>query len=449
MGNRTRPLIALVGRPNVGKSRLFNRMTSSRDAIVVDRPGVTRDRHYGDGEWYNKVYNVVDTGGFEPDSEDVLLKQMREQAQLAIDEADIVFFMMDGRAGLTPVDMEIAQLLRMTDKPLYPIVNKIDGPKHEPLIAEFWETGFEKIFGLSAEHGFLMDDLMDDVMDFLPTRKQVDEDEEGEDGPMKIAVVGKPNAGKSTLVNKFLGTERLLTSDIPGTTRDAIDSLVTINKEEYLFIDTAGVRRRKSISMLEEKYSVVQAFKAIDRAEVTLYILDATIGLTEQDKRLIRLCKDKGKPHILLVNKWDLLDKNSGTAGEWVKELRDELDYAAYAPIIFISALTGQRVHKILDVARQVHTEWHRRISTPQLNRWLEVTTQRNSPPIYKKRRPKLFYATQVAIKPPTMMISVNDPMAIATSYRRFLANRLREDFGFGGTPLKMFFRKRGRRDNP
>jgi GTPase len=450
MANKNRPLIALVGRPNVGKSRFFNRLTSSRKAIVVDLPGVTRDRHYGDGAWYDKVYNVVDTGGFEPDSEDVLLKQMRQQAQLAIDEADIVFFMMDGRAGLTSSDREIAQMLRMTSKPLFAIVNKIDGPRHDLLVAEFYEIGMDAIYGISAEHGYQMDDLMDVVAELLPTEAEVDAVEEGVEQPLPIAVVGKPNAGKSTLINQFLGRDRLLTSAVPGTTRDAIDSLITIDEKEYLFIDTAGVRRRKSINALEEKYSVVQAFKAIDRAQVTLYLVDAKEGLTEQDQRLIRLCKDKGKPHVLLLNKWDLVEKkNSGTAGEYVKELRDELDFAAYAPIMFISALSGQRVHKILDEARRIHEEWQRRIPTSRLNKWLEFTTTRTSPPIYKKKRPKLFYMTQVAVRPPTFMVSVADPAAIATTYQRFLLNRLREDFSFGGTPIKMFFRKKGKDKDP
>ena len=446
MAKRSRPLIALVGRPNVGKSRLFNRLTSSHKAIVVDMPGVTRDRHYGEGEWDGKVYNVVDTGGFDPDSDDVLLRQMREQAQLAIDEADIVFFLMDGRAGLTSADLEIAQMLRVSSKPLYPIVNKIDGARHDVLVAEFYATGFERLFGLSAEHGYQMDDLMDDVIDFLPTRKQVEHIPEGESPPLGIAVVGKPNAGKSTLINQLLGKERLLTSAVPGTTRDAIDSLITVDGLEYLLIDTAGVRRRKSISALEEKYSVVQAFKAIDRADVTLYMLDVEEGLTEQDQRLIRLCKDKGKPHILLVNKWDLVEKDASTAGSWVKNLREQLDYAAYAPIVFISALSGQRVHRILTAARKVYGEWGQRVSTADLNRWLVATTQHTSPPIYKKKRPKLFYATQVAVRPPTIMVSVADPDAIATTYQRFLLNRLREDFSFGGTPIKMFFRPRGKK---
>ena len=437
------PLIALVGRPNVGKSRLFNRLTSSRAAIVVDKPGVTRDRHYGDGEWYDRVFNVVDTGGFEPESADVLLRQMRLQAQLAIEEADIVFFLMDGRAGLTSADREIAQLLRVSDKPVFPVVNKIDGPRHEALVAEFWELGFEQLFGLSAEHGFLYEDLMDEVMELLPTRAEVEGDEEDGSGPLRVAVIGKPNAGKSTLVNRFLKTERLLTSNIPGTTRDAIDTLVTFDDEEYLFIDTAGVRRRKSISLLEEKFSVVQAFKAIDRAEVVLYLIDAEHGCTEQDKRLIRMCKDKGRPYVLLINKWDLIEKDSGTAGEWVKSLRDDLDYAAYGPVMFISALTGQRVHKILATVREVYGEWNRRVGTSELNRWLEFTTSRNSPPIYKRRPVRLYFASQVSTRPPTFMVAANYPEAVAESYRRFLINRFREDFAFGGTPIKMFFRKR------
>lgn len=443
-----RPLIAIVGRPNVGKSRLFNRLTRSRAAIVEDLPGVTRDRHYGDGEWYGKAFSVVDTGGFDPDSEDVLLQQMREQAQLALEEADLIFFVMDGRSGLTPVDEEIARMMRVTDKLMFPIVNKIDGPRHDDAVAEFYSLGFERLYGLSAEHGYCFDELMDDASAFLPALEKVRNRDQDEGGPMKLAVVGRPNAGKSTLINRLLGYDRLLTSDIPGTTRDAIDTVHTHNGKDYLFIDTAGIRRRRSISALMEKYSVVQAFKAIDRADVVLFMIEAREGLAEQDKRLIRLTADKGRPHVLLVNKWDAVEnKDSSTAGQWYKDLQEDLDFVNYAPVMFISALTGQRTHKVFEIAEQVHEQWSRRIQTSPLNTWLEETTKRHSPPIYRRKPVKFFFASQVATRPPTFLINVNYPEAVAPSYKRYLINRLREEFKLDGTPLKVFFRGRKQKE--
>lgn len=438
-----RPLIAIVGRPNVGKSRLFNRLIGRHQAIVEDFPGVTRDRQYGEGEWYGKAFAVVDTGGFEPESEDVLLSQMREQAQLALEEADIIFFVMDAREGLTPTDEEIARMLRNTEKPLFPIANKIDGARHDDLIAEFYALGFERVYPTSAEHGYQMDDLLDEVALLLPPEEDVGSSRfTDEDRPLHLAVIGKPNAGKSTLINKMLGQERLLTSDVPGTTRDAIDSLLERNGERYLLIDTAGVRRRKSISELMEKYSVVKAFKAIDRADVVLYMVNAEEGLTEQDKRLIRMTVEKGKPHVLLVNKWDALEKDNSTAGAWAKALQDELRLFDYAPILFISALTGQRVHRILETAQECAQEWTRRIGTGPLNRWFRAFVDGNPPPVHHGRRLKLYYASQVAIRPPTFMFTTNHPEAIHQGYERFLLNQLRKDFEFKGTPLKLFFRK-------
>lgn len=439
----SRPLIAIVGRPNVGKSRLFNRLTGRRHAIVENTPGVTRDRHYGDGSWDGKVYSIVDTGGFDPDSEDVLLKQMREQAQLALDEADLILFVMDSRTGLLPTDIEIARMLRVSDKLVFPVVNKVDGPRHDDLVSDFYQLGFEVLYPVSAEHGHQIDELMEAVCEYLPTRKQVEESNDADD-LLKIAVVGKPNVGKSSLINKILRAERLLTSDIPGTTRDSIDTRATINGRQYLFIDTAGIRRKRSISLLVEKFSVVKAFKSIDRADVVLYMIDATEGLSEQDKRLIGIASDKGKPHIILVNKWDLVDKDQGTAGEWVKELRSELNYLAYGPVLFISALTGQRVHKIFDTVDGVVANWSTRISTGPLNRWFLTLVSRQPPPTQKGKRPKFFYASQVAIRPPTFLVSVNRPDAIKTAYKRFILNRLRADFEFSATPLKIFYRPRG-----
>ncbi|MEL6179875.1 MAG: ribosome biogenesis GTPase Der [Myxococcota bacterium] len=438
-----RPLIAIVGRPNVGKSRLFNRLTSSRDAIVEDTPGVTRDRQYGEGTWYGKAFAIVDTGGFEPDSEDILLAQMREQAQLALEEAELVFFVMDGRAGLNPIDQEIARLLRVSDKLVFPIINKIDGPRHESEVPEFYSLGFERLYPISAEHGYLVDELMDDILDFLPSVDKVGPSQD-DDAVLKVAVVGKPNAGKSSLINRVLGEDRLLTSNIPGTTRDAIDTLVRHHNKEYLFIDTAGIRRKRSIALLLEKFAVVKAFKAIDRADVVLFVIDATQGLTDQDRRLINIARDKGRPFVLLVNKWDLIDKTTETAGAWVKRARELLRSETEIPVIFISALTGQRIHRIFPMMQELYDQWSRRIATGPLNRWFEQLTRRYTPPVHKGRKLKVYFMSQVAIRPPTFMVSVNYPEAVPVSYKRFLLNRLAEEFNFEGTPLKLFFRKHG-----
>ncbi|MFT6399351.1 MAG: GTP-binding protein [Bradymonadia bacterium] len=438
------PLVAIVGRPNVGKSRLFNRLTGTRFAIVEDMPGVTRDRQYGEAVWFKRRFQVVDTGGFEPESIDELLVQMREQAHLAIDEADIIIFMVDGQSGLLPADREIAAMLRRTKKPIFTVVNKVDGDRHDMNVPEFYELGVSgEIHGISAEHGRGISDFMDDLLELVPIEKA---EAEPDDELIRVAVIGKPNAGKSSLVNRLLGEERLLTSEVPGTTRDAINTYVEAGGKKYLFIDTAGVRRKRSISQRVEKYSVVHSFKAVDRADVVVYMLDATQGVTTQDQRLAGLALDKGRAMVLLLNKWDLVDKDHKTADAHIAALRDQLKFQPDAPVVTLSALTGQRAHKVLPMVDKVHAEYIRRVPTGELNRVIAEAVARNPPAVRSNSRLKIFYASQVATRPPTFMFVVNDTALIHFSYQRYLVNSLRAKYGFAGVPIKVFFR--GRKNN-
>lgn len=439
------PLIALVGRPNVGKSRLFNRMTRTRFAIVEDEPGVTRDRQYGTGQWEGRSFQVVDTGGFDPESEEPVLVEMRRQATLAMQEADIIFFLLDARAGILPADREIAHVLRMSDKIVVPIANKIDGESQAANANEFYELGFDDIFPLSAEHGLGYHELLDHVVEFMPKTLERDD----EDPTIRVAVVGKPNAGKSTLINKLLGEERLLTSDQPGTTRDAVNTRLRRDGREFLFIDTAGIRRKRSIEKYVEKVSVVQAFKALDRADVAIMVIDATKGVTTQDQRICGLAHDKGCALILILNKWDLIKKDHKTAKEHAEAMRDQLKFASYAPIITISAMTGQRVHRLFDLIEHVFESYNQRIGTSGVNNFLAAAVQRQSPPQKGGRSLKLYYGSQVAIRPPTFMFVINRPEMMHFSYERYLINSLRAEFGFEGTPVKIFFRARGSKSDP
>lgn len=432
------PLIAIVGRPNVGKSRLFNRMTRTRFAIVADEEGITRDRQYGEGHWDERGFQVVDTGGFDPDSTDNILQQMRAQVQIALDEADLVFFVVDARAGVTPADREIWRILRQINLPVYVLGNKVDNEEQELLTNEFYELGLDTIYPISAEHGSGYEALMDDVRTHLPPhveRHDLDR--------IHVAVVGRPNAGKSTFINQLLGEDRLLTSDQPGTTRDAVNTLLQVAGQDYLFIDTAGIRRKRSIHELVEKYSVVQAFKALDRADVAIIMLDATKEFSAQDQRIAGLAHQKGCGIIFVLNKWDLVKKDHKTAQVYLESVRDFFRFAQYAPVVTISAATGQRVHRILPMINAVHEQYTRRISTSAVNDFLERALRRRSPPQRSTRKMKFYYATQVAARPPTFMFSVNNPELMHFSYERFLINQLREQFGFQGVPLKVFYRGR------
>lgn len=436
-------LIAIVGRPNVGKSRLFNRLSKTGDAIVHDSEGVTRDRQYADGEWYNKRYTVIDTGGFVPEAQAGMLSQMRNQAQLAMDEADLIIFMVDSRVGVLPADREITGMLRQTTKPVLCAVNKIDSPQQpEQYLGEFYRLGLE-LYPISAEHGHGISALMDDIRGYIPN----DDDGAADPPYARVAVVGKPNAGKSSLVNDLLGEDRLLTDDVAGTTRDAIDTHITRDDHEYLVIDTAGLRRKAKISEQLEEYAVVQAIRSIDRSDVVLFVVDAIEGITWQDKKIADVIHNRGRACVIVVNKWDLVDKDLSTAGEYVRAIEYEMPFMAFAPIVFVSALTGQRVHKIFDFVDRVYDQFNMRISTSETNKFLEQALGEHSPPMHKKRPVKFYYASQVAIRPPTFLFSVNRADGVKPSYRRYLVNKLREIYGFEGTPIKTVLRGRDQKD--
>ncbi len=436
-----KPLVAIVGRPNVGKSTLFNRLVGERRAIVLDTPGVTRDRNYGDADWLGRYFTVIDTGGFEPDAQATIPAQMREQALLAVEEADVVVFLCDARDGLLPADHEVAEILRrrVPEKVVY-AVNKVDGPKQESLAAEFYELGVETIHPVSAEHTRGLGDLLDAVLEKLPPPLP-GEDEEDE-RVTRIALVGRPNVGKSTLSNKLLGEERMIVSDVPGTTRDAIDARLVQGDSEYLLIDTAGLRRKRGISRgTSEAYSVVRTLRALDRCHVAVVLLDATEGVTDQDARIIGIAAEKGRAIILAINKWDAVEKDSKTAKRFADEMELKLPFVSWAPKLFISGLTGQRVHKLLGLIDEVREAHRFRVGTGQLNRWLEEVTHRHQPPVSRGRRLRFYYATQARVAPPTIVLSCNDPKAVHFSYQRYLQNQLRETFPLAGTPIRLSFK--------
>ena len=436
-----KPVIAIIGRPNVGKSTLFNRLAGRSKAIVIDEPGATRDRNYAESAWNERPFTLIDTGGFEPASAVEILVQMREQTTLAIEEADIILFLMDGRDGLTPSDQEIARLLRMSQKKTFYAVNKIDGPRHEALVSEFYRLGIENIYAISAQHGQGLDEMMDAVSEHLPIAKPTSE-EEGD--RIRIAVIGRPNVGKSSLVNRILGYERTIANPTPGTTRDAIDTPFSRNGKKYLLIDTAGIRRKSRISLTLEKYTIVQAIKAIERADIALILLDAKEGISEQDVKIAGLAMERGTACVLVVNKWDLVEKDSSTFGTFVEDIRYNSKFLEFAPIIFVSALSGQRVTNIFELVERVYAQYTKRIETGELNRKIREIIENNPPP-GRQSRPHVFnYITQVAIKPPTFILFVRNPGTIHFSYERYLVNRIRETFGFEEVPIRLFFRNKG-----
>ncbi len=437
-----KPIIAIVGRPNVGKSTLFNKLIGERRAIIEDTPGVTRDRIYGEGEWCGKSFVVIDTGGIEPKTNDVILKQMRLQAEIAIDTADVIIFMCDVRTGLVADDREIAVMLKKSGKPVVVAVNKADSVGAVPFeFYEFYELGFDKDpIAISSTHGSGTGDLLDAVLAELPADAGTAE----EDDSIKVAVIGKPNAGKSSLINRLLGEERLIVSDIAGTTRDAIDTQVECAYGKYTFIDTAGLRRRARVEDVIEKYSVLRAHMAVERADVCLLVIDATAGITEQDEHIAGIAHEAGKACIIVVNKWDAVEKDNDSVSEFTKKIYNALSYMTYAPILFVSALTGQRLQKLFEHINYVNEQAKLRISTGMLNDMLGDATAKVQPPSDKGKRLKIYYMTQASVAPPTFVIFANSIELFHFSYQRYIENCLRETFGFRGTPVRIIIRERG-----
>ncbi|WP_163470012.1 ribosome biogenesis GTPase Der [Fusobacterium sp. IOR10] len=434
-----KPIVAIVGRPNVGKSTLFNKLVGQRAAIVDDQPGVTRDRLYRDTEWNGKEFVLVDTGGLEPRSNEFMMTKIKEQAEVALNEADVIMFIVDGKAGLTALDEEVAYYLRKKSKPVIVCVNKIDNylSQQDDLI-DFWALGFEDVIGISAEHKSNLGDMLDLVINSF---EQIDfpEEEEG----LKIAIIGKPNAGKSSLVNKLCGKNRTIVTDIAGTTRDAIDTVVEFNDNKYVLIDTAGIRRKSKVDEDLEYYSVLKALKAIKRADICFLIFDGSQGLTEQDKRIAGIAYEEKKPIVIVFNKWDLIKKDKYTMKEKQEDLLAELPFLSYAPIEFISALTGQRTINLFGISDQIYKEYTKMISTGLLNTIVNEAVIMNPPPTRKGRVTKINYATQIATAPPKFIVFCNYPELMHFSYMRYLENKLRESFGFEGSPMQIVFEKK------
>lgn len=433
-----KPIVAIVGRPNVGKSTLFNNLVGDKIAIVDDLPGVTRDKLYRDTEWSGSEFVIVDTGGLEPRNNDFLMAKIKEQAEVAMNEADVILFVVDGKSGLNPLDEEIAYILRKKNKPVILCVNKIDNFfEQQDDVYDFYGLGFEYLVPISGEHKVNLGDMLDIVVDIIGKMDFPEEDEE----VLKLAVIGKPNAGKSSLVNKLSGEERTIVSDIAGTTRDAIDTLIEYKDNKYTIIDTAGIRRKSKVEESLEYYSVLRALKAIKRADVCILMLDAKEGLTEQDKRIAGIAAEELKPIIIVMNKWDLVEnKNNATMKKIKEELYAELPFLSYAPIEFVSALTGQRTTNLLEIANRIYEEYTKRISTGLLNTVLKDAVLMNNPPTRKGRVIKINYATQVSVAPPRFVLFCNYPELIHFSYARYIENKFREAFGFDGSPIMISF---------
>ena len=440
-----KPLVAIVGRPNVGKSTFFNMMAGKRIAIVEDTPGVTRDRVYADCEWQKYKFTIIDTGGIDPNSDDPLLQQMRRQAEIAIETCDVILFFVDGKTGLTADDETVADMLRRSGKPVVLVVNKIDHIRFMDNIYDFYQLGIGDPIGISSLNMLNLGDLLDVVCGYFPDPDA----EEEEQTAVQIAVVGKPNVGKSSLVNRLLGQERVMVSDIAGTPRDAIDTRFTDGDDEFIIIDTAGIRRKRAIEYQSlERFSVVRSLAAIDRCDVAVLVIDATQGVTEQDSKIAGYIDEKGKAAIICINKWDAVEKETGTMEKYTKEVREQLKFMDYAPIVYISALTGQRTNRLIDMVRSVNEQASRRITTGLLNDILADAQAYLQPPATSGRRLKIFYATQQSTKPPTFVMFVNDMTLMHFSYERYLENQFRKAFGFDGTPIRFILRERGHKDD-
>lgn len=434
-----RPVLAIVGRPNVGKSTIFNRIVGDRLAIVEDKPGVTRDRLYGIGEWLNTSFSVIDTGGIEIDGEDAILKSVRIQAELAIEEADVIVFMVDAKAGVTPSDEEVAQLLFRSKKPIVLAVNKVDNLARQDDIYEFYSLGFGDPIGISGSHGIGIGDLLEAVCTLFPDKK---DDEYGEE-VVKFALIGRPNVGKSSMTNAILGEERVIVSDVAGTTRDAIDTPFERDGQKFVIIDTAGMRKRGKVYENTEKYSVMRAMKAIERADVVLVVIDGQEGIIDQDKHIAGYAHEAGKAIVIVVNKWDIVDKDDKTMQHFTQTIRDHFLFLSYAPIVFVSAKTTQRLHKLLPVIVQVSENHALRVQTHLLNDVVSDAVAYNPPPTDKGKRLRINYVTQVAVKPPVFVLFVNEPELMHFSYERYLDNKIRAAFGFEGTPIRILSRRK------
>ena len=435
-----KPLVAIVGRPNVGKSMLFNKLIGQRLSIVEDTPGVTRDRIYLDAEWLNHTFTMIDTGGIELDESDHIMKSMRQQAQIAIEEADVILFVVDGRAGLTSADEEIAHLLRSAHKPVLLAVNKVDSPEREMDLYEFYSLGLGDPIGISASNARNLGDLLDAVVAAFPE----DTGDDKEPDEISIAVIGRPNVGKSSIVNAILGEQRVIVSDVPGTTRDAIDTHFVEDGTKYMLIDTAGMRRRGKIDEPVERYSVMRSLRAIDRADVVLMMINAAEGITEQDKKIAGYAHESGRGVVIVVNKWDIFpNKDDKSTLRFTDDLREQLGFLQYAPVLYASALTGQRVQRVTELVKYVAEQQSMRIKTSVLNELIRDAVSVNPPPMHRGRQLKILFMTQTDICPPKFIIFVNDPELMHFSYLRFIENRLREQFGFEGTPLRLIVRAR------
>ncbi|MDY6792392.1 MAG: ribosome biogenesis GTPase Der [Thermodesulfobacteriota bacterium] len=435
-----KPVVAIVGRPNVGKSTFFNRVTRTRDAIVDNFPGVTRDRHYKDASWNMVKFTLVDTGGFS--GGDDFAAEIRFQIHQAIEDADVIILMLDGKAGISPFDKDMISMLRGIAKPVFYAVNKIDGLEKEVNLYDFYSLGLDKIYPVSAEHRYGISDFLDDLVLAFPTSLPQSSEEKNED-IIKLAVIGRPNVGKSSLINRILGEERHLVSEVPGTTRDAVDSLYTVNEKTYLLIDTAGIRRKGKVSQKIEKFSIIKALRSLDRCDVALVVMDTSEGITDQDINIAGYAFERGCGCILLLNKWDKIEKDTHTAKKYIEELRMQAKFLSFAPVLTISALTGQRVQKIFKLAGEVHKQYSTRIGTGRLNKMIEMALEKNEPSLYRGKRIKFYYSTQIAAKPPTFVCFVNYPDAVHFSYKRYLINQIRKQTGLGKTPLRIIFRKR------
>lgn len=433
-----KPIVALIGRPNSGKSTLFNRITRSTDALVDDFPGVTRDRHFGDASWNEVEFTLIDTGGFSYDHKDPFSEKIRDQVQIAISDADVVVMLLDGKYGLSPFDRDMVQLLRKYEKPIFYTVNKIDGENKEAELPEFYALGIDTLYPISAAHGYGVPDFLDMLVAVLPKSEPQKEDDQ-----INVAVVGRPNAGKSSLINRILGEDRLVVSDIPGTTRDAVDSLIKTDNNTYIMVDTAGIRRKSKVSIKLEKFSIIKALRSLDRCDVALIIIDAKEGITEQDIRVAGYAHDRGCGILFLLNKWEIVEKDHRTLNQYQTRLRDMAKFVSFAPILTISALTGLRVRRIFKRVDEIYHQYTTRISTGQINRIVENAVRRTEPSLYKGKRIRFYYVTQASTKPPTFVCFANYPNAVHFSYRRYLVNQIRMETGLSKTPLRLWFRQR------